>query len=102
MLESPRWLLCKGRKDEAFVILKKMVKLNGRELPKDIELKVPVSTALYIVHIILIFHRLIFRKEYVEIKSRKTFTYLLKLKSMSFFVDVQQIRVIFLWRFSNT
>ena len=61
-----------------------MVKLNGRELPKDIELKVPVSTALYIVHIILIFYRLIFRKEYVEIKSRKTFTYLLKLKSMSF------------------
>lgn len=33
--ESPRWLLAKGRFDDAEKILKKMAKINGKTLPED-------------------------------------------------------------------
>ncbi|CAA9996793.1 unnamed protein product, partial [Nesidiocoris tenuis] len=33
--ESPRWLLARGRFDEAEKILKTMARVNGRSLPPD-------------------------------------------------------------------
>lgn len=34
--ESPRWLISKGRYEEAMVVLKKCAKVNGVTLPDDI------------------------------------------------------------------
>ncbi|CAE5963518.1 unnamed protein product [Arabidopsis arenosa] len=37
-LESPRWLLIKGRNNEAITVLKKLARLNGKKLPADLKL----------------------------------------------------------------
>jgi len=37
--ECPRWLLSKGRVNEAYEILEKAVKINGKEWPQDLQLK---------------------------------------------------------------
>lgn len=36
--ESPRWLLTKGRVNDAYAILEKAVKINGQSWPQDIQL----------------------------------------------------------------
>ncbi|KFK41759.1 hypothetical protein AALP_AA2G168500 [Arabis alpina] len=42
--ESPRWLLVKGRNKEAMVVLKKLARLNGKQLPADLSLVDPIPT----------------------------------------------------------
>ena len=42
MPESPRWLVQKGRQQEAFAILQKMAKWNRRPIPQVTELTVKV------------------------------------------------------------
>ncbi|CAN8235102.1 unnamed protein product [Cochlearia groenlandica] len=42
--ESPRWLLVKGRNKEAMVILKKLARRNGKQLPADLSLIDPIPT----------------------------------------------------------
>ncbi|XP_075259618.1 synaptic vesicle 2-related protein-like isoform X2 [Convolutriloba macropyga] len=37
--ESPRYLINKGRKDEALSVLRRLAKMNGRQLPEDLQLK---------------------------------------------------------------
>ena len=37
--ECPRWLLTKGRVNEAYEILEKAVRINGKEWPQDLQLK---------------------------------------------------------------
>jgi hypothetical protein len=39
MPESPRWLLQKGRLDDAKAILEKILKFNGKVWPEGFELK---------------------------------------------------------------
>ena len=40
--ESPRWLICKGRQEEGVKLLRKIAKVNGRHIPEDITVEVPV------------------------------------------------------------
>ncbi|KAG8378641.1 hypothetical protein BUALT_Bualt07G0006500 [Buddleja alternifolia] len=42
--ESPRWLLVRGRSDEALDVLKRYAKINGRELPPNLSLLQPFSS----------------------------------------------------------
>ncbi|KAJ0968894.1 hypothetical protein J5N97_021771 [Dioscorea zingiberensis] len=44
IFESPRWLTIKGRTDEAMKVLKKLAKLNGRRLPKNLTIINPIDT----------------------------------------------------------
>ena len=39
MPESPKWLLVKGKVDQAEKILRKVVKFNGTQWPEDFELQ---------------------------------------------------------------
>ncbi|KAJ0229253.1 Organic cation/carnitine transporter 1 [Hirschfeldia incana] len=41
--ESPRWLLVKGRNKEAMVVLKKLARRNGKQLPADLSLVDPIQ-----------------------------------------------------------
>ncbi|KAJ0255693.1 Organic cation/carnitine transporter 1 [Hirschfeldia incana] len=41
--ESPRWLLVKGRNKEAMVVLKKLARLNGKQLPAELSLVDPIQ-----------------------------------------------------------
>ncbi|KAL5721607.1 hypothetical protein ACHQM5_005229 [Ranunculus cassubicifolius] len=41
--ESPRWLVVKGRANEAMEILNKLARLNGRIIPKNVILSIPSS-----------------------------------------------------------
>ncbi|KAG2321820.1 hypothetical protein Bca52824_015033 [Brassica carinata] len=41
--ESPRWLLVKGHNKEAMVVLKKLARLNGKQLPAELSLVDPIQ-----------------------------------------------------------
>ncbi|CAN6852530.1 unnamed protein product [Brassica oleracea var. botrytis] len=41
--ESPRWLLVKGRNKEAMLVLKKLARRNGKQLPADLSLVDPIQ-----------------------------------------------------------
>ncbi|RID75017.1 hypothetical protein BRARA_B02086 [Brassica rapa] len=41
--ESPRWLLVKGRNKEAMVVLKKLARRNGKQLPAELSLVDPIQ-----------------------------------------------------------
>ncbi|KAJ4875010.1 Organic cation/carnitine transporter 1 [Raphanus sativus] len=41
--ESPRWLLVKGRNKEAMTVLKKLARLNGKQLPAELSLVDPIQ-----------------------------------------------------------
>lgn len=52
--ESPRWLLARGRFDEAEKILNTMARVNGRSLPPNYIVDLKVSNA-FVVFLLLFF-----------------------------------------------